>query len=64
MCAPNMRDSLVRAKVPRFQTEIVMDCFKFEDSRFQVCSLISEGSSSFVVMYLPAKEYSIRIGFN
>ena len=43
--APNLKDTLVRAKLPRSQTERVRGCFKCGEVRCQVCSFMSEGSS-------------------
>ena len=43
--APNLKDSLVRAKLPKPQTGIAKGSFKSGKSRCQVCSLITEGSS-------------------
>ena len=43
--APNLKDSFVRAKLPKIQTEVAKGCFKCGKSRCQVCSFISEGNS-------------------
>ena len=39
--APNLKDNLVRAKLPRSQTEGVRGCFKCGKVRCQVCSFMS-----------------------
>ena len=43
--ALNLKDNLVRAKLPRSQTEGDRGCFKCGNVRCQVCSFMSEGSS-------------------
>ena len=43
--APNLKDNLVRAKLPRSQTEGVRGCFKCGTVHCQVCSFMSEGTS-------------------
>ena len=43
--APNRKDNLVRAKLPRSQTEGVRGCFKCGLVHCQVCSFMSEGAS-------------------
>ena len=42
--APNLKDTLVRAKLPRSQTGVT-SCFKCGKVRCQVCSFMLEGSS-------------------
>ena len=39
--APNVRDNLVRARLPRIQTEGVRDCFMCGKVSCQVCSYMS-----------------------
>ena len=60
--APNLKDSLVRAKVPNSPTGIAKGCFKCGKSRCQVCSFISEGSS--FSCNVSGKQYSISSRFN
>ena len=48
--APNLKDNLVRAKLPRIQTERVRGCLKCGTVRYQVCSFMSEGSSLSVLI--------------
>ena len=43
--APNLKDSLVRSRLPKLQTEVVRGCFRCGKSRCQVCSFMSEGSN-------------------
>ena len=43
--APTLKDNLVRAKLPRIQTEGVRGCFKCGKALCQVCSYMSEGST-------------------
>ena len=43
--APSLKDNLVRAKLPRSQTEGVRGCCKFGKVLCQVCSFMSEGST-------------------
>ena len=60
--APNLRDSLVRVKLPTSQTGIAKGCFKCGKSRCHVCSFISEGSS--FCCNVSGKQYSISSRFN
>ena len=59
--APNLKDNLVRAKLPRSQTEGVRGCFKCGKVRCQVCSFMSEGSS--FKCDVSGREYSINSNF-
>ena len=43
--ALDLKDNLVRAKLPRIQTEGVRGCVKCGTVRYQVCNFMSEGSS-------------------
>ena len=56
--APNLKDNLVRAKLPRSQTEGVRGCFKCDKVHCQVCSFMSEGSS--FKCNVSGREYSIN----
>ena len=60
--APNLKDSLVRAKLPMSQTRITKGCFKCGKSHCQVCSSISESSS--FSGNVSGKQYSISSSFN
>ena len=43
--APNIKDSIVRAKLPKLQIESDKGCFRCGKSRCQICRFISEGNS-------------------
>ena len=43
--APNLKDSLVRAKLPKLQIESDKGCFRCGKSRCQLCRFMSEGNS-------------------
>ena len=43
--APNLKDSLVRAKLPKLQIESDMVYFRFGKSRCQICRFMPEGNS-------------------
>jgi len=59
---PNLKDNIVRAKLPWIHTEVVKGCVKCGKSRCQVCSCISEGNS--FSCYVSGKQYSISSSFN
>ena len=59
---PNVKDSLVKAKLPRVYTELAKGCFRCGKSRCQVCSLISEGNSS--SCNVCGNQYSVSSSFN
>ena len=59
--ATNFRDSLVRAKLPTIQTEVLNGCFKCRKSHCQVSSFASEGSR--FSCNVSGKEYSISSSF-
>ena len=58
--APNLKDSIVRAKLPRIQT--VKGCSRSGKSLCQVCSFISEGNSFSCNVF--GKQYSLSSSFN
>ena len=60
--APNLKDNLVRAKLPRIWTEGVRGCFRCGKARSQVCSYMSEGSS--FRCNVSGGEYDINNDFN
>ena len=60
--APNLKDNLVRAKLPRSQTEGVRGCFKCGKVRCQVYSFMSEGSS--FKCNISGRDYYINSNFN
>ena len=43
--APNLKDSLVRAKLPKLQIESDKGCFRCGKSKCQLCRFMSEGNS-------------------
>ena len=59
---PNLKDNIVRAKLPWIHTEVVKGCSRCGKSRCQVCSFISEGSS--LSCNVSGKQYSINSSFN
>ena len=60
--APNLKDNLVRAKLPMIRTEGVKGCFRCGKALCQVCSYTSEGSSFRCIV--SGKEYDINSDFN
>ena len=58
--APNLKDSPVRARLPKLQTEVVRGCFRCCKSRCQICSFMSEGSN--FRCNVSGREYSISSG--
>ena len=59
--APNLKDSLVRAKLPKLQIEGIKGCFRCGKSRCQVCSFMSEGNS--FRCSVSGREYTINSSF-
>ena len=49
---PNVKDSLVRAKLPKFQTEGLKGCFRCGKSHCQVRSFMLESNSCRKVAFL------------
>ena len=60
--APNLKDNLVRAKLPKIRTEGVRGCFRCGKARCQVCSYMSEGSG--FRCNVSGREYDINSDFN
>ena len=60
--APNLKDNLVRAKLPKIRTEGVRGCFRCGKARCQVCSYMSEGSG--FRCNVSIREYDINSDFN
>ena len=60
--APNLKDSLIRAKLPKIKTEEIKGCFRCGKLCCQVCSFMSEGNS-FSCSDL-GREYTINSRFN
>ena len=59
--APNLKDSLVRAKLPKLQTEGIKGCLRCGKLRCQVCSFMSEGNS--FRCSVSGREYAINSSF-
>ena len=58
----DLKDNLVRAKLPRVRTEGVRGCFRCGKARCQVCSYMSEGNS--FRCSVSGREYDINSDFN
>ena len=59
--APNLKDSLVRAKLPRLQTGLVKGCFRCGKSRCQIWRFMKEGDG--FSCNGSGREYGISSGF-
>ena len=59
---PNLKDNLVRAKLPKIRTEGVRGFFRCGKARCQVCSYMSEGSN--FRYNVSGKEYDIQSAVN
>ena len=60
--ASNLKDSLVRGKLPPVEGGSVKGCFRCGKSRCQVCRFMSEGDQ--FVCHVTGKEYNIGSMFD
>ena len=60
--APNLKDNLVRAKLPRIQTDRVRVCFRYGEAPCQICSYMLESSS--FSCNVSGREYDINSDCN